>query len=98
MDLETVERVWEWLLSLSKVQLILLGGSLSLLVAVSKVVRFFFLLGLLVIGMTVFLPEIARRYDNSPLPAIVRELMRKGVAATQNPVPAQPESRKERTP
>ncbi len=98
MDLETAERVWEWLLSLSKVQLILLGGSLSLLVAVSKVVRFFFLLGLLVIGMTVFLPEVARRYDNSPLPAIVRELMRKGVVATQNPVPAQPESRKERTP
>ncbi|MCS6924719.1 MAG: hypothetical protein NZ578_02335 [Candidatus Binatia bacterium] len=93
MNLETV---WEWLLSLSKVQLILLGGSLSLLVAVSKIVRFFFLLGLLVIGVTVLLPELAQRYENSPLPAIVRELLRKGVEATQDPTPPRPPAGKER--
>ncbi|MEW6296449.1 MAG: hypothetical protein AB1671_01740 [Thermodesulfobacteriota bacterium] len=98
MSLETVERVWEWLLSLSKVQLIVLGGSLSLLVAVSKVVRFLFLLSLLVIGVTTFLPEITKRYENSPLPAVVRELVRKGMEATQDPAPARPEAGRERTP
>ena len=45
MSAETLQYAWEWLLSLSKLQLILLGGAISLLVAVSKVIRFLFLLG-----------------------------------------------------
>lgn len=96
MNLETVEWLWGWLLSLSKVQLIILGGSLSLLVAVSKVVRFFFLLGLLVIGVTVLLPGLAQRYEN--LPGIVREWLQKGVEATQDPAPPRPPVEKARTP
>jgi hypothetical protein len=91
MSAETLQQVWDWLLGLSKVQLILLGGSISLLVAVSKIMRFFFLLGLLVIFLTTFLPEITKRYENSPLPAVVKELVRKGVEATQDPAPPQPE-------
>jgi hypothetical protein len=49
MNAETIQHAWEWLLSLSKIQLILLGGGVSLLVAVSKVMRFLFLLVLLVV-------------------------------------------------
>jgi hypothetical protein len=94
MSAETVQHVWEWLLSLSKVQLILLGGAVSLLVAISKVMRFFFLLGLLVLLLTVFLPEMVRRYEHSPFPAVIKELVRKGVSATQEPEPATPEPKK----
>ncbi len=90
MNAEMVQHVWEWLLSLSKVQLILLGGALSLLVAVSKVMRFLFLLGVLVAMLTVLLPELARRYEDSPLPAMVKELVRRGAAATKDPPPPQP--------
>jgi hypothetical protein len=91
MNAETLQQVWDWLLGLSKVQLILLGGSISLLVAVSKIMRFFFLLGLLAIFLTMFLPQITKHYENSPLSAVVKELVRKGVEATQDPDPPQPE-------
>jgi hypothetical protein len=94
MSAETLQQVWDWLLGLSKVQLILLGGSVALLVAVSKIMRFFFLLGLLVIFLTTFLPQITKLYENSPLPAVVKELVRKGVEATQDPAPPQPEPQK----
>jgi hypothetical protein len=91
MSAETVQHAWEWLLSLSKTQLILLGGAVSLLVAVSKVMRFLFLLGLLVVFLTTLLPEISKRYEQSPLPTIVNELLRKGAEATKDAVPVQPE-------
>jgi hypothetical protein len=85
MNAETIQHAWEWLLTLSKTQLILLGGGISLLVAVSKVMRFLFLLGLLVVLLTTVFPALSKRYENSPLPMIVKELMRKGAEATQDP-------------
>ena len=92
MNAETLQRAWEWLLSLSKIQLILLGAGVSLLVAISKVMRFLFLLGLLVVFLTTILPQLSKRYENSPLPAVVKELMRKGTEATQDPSPSEPPS------
>jgi hypothetical protein len=91
MNVETLRHTWEWLLSLSKTQLILLGAGVSLLVAVSKIMRFLFLLGLLVVLLTAVFPELWKRYENSPLPVVVKELMRRGAEATQDPTPpAQP--------
>jgi len=92
MSAETLQHAWEWLLGLSKVQLILLGGGVSLLVAVSKILRFLFLLGLLVTFLTVLLPEISRRYEQSPMSSLVNLMVHWGVEATQDPkpVPAAP--------
>jgi len=90
MNAETVQQAWEWLLNLSKTQLILLGAGVAVLVAVSKIMRFLFLLGLLVIFLTVLLPELTKRYENSPLPAVVKELVRQGAEATKDPTPPQP--------
>jgi hypothetical protein len=95
MNAETIQHAWEWLLTLSKTQLILLGASVSLLVAVSKIMRFFFLLALLVVLLTTVFPELSKRYENSPLPTIVKELMRRGAEATQDPTPpTQPDQNK----
>jgi hypothetical protein len=94
MNPEMLQHTWLWLLSLSKIQLILLGGALALLVAVSKVFRFLFLLGFVVIFLTVLLPEIVKRYEQSPLPAIVDTLVRKGAEATKDPIPLPPEQKK----
>jgi hypothetical protein len=88
MSLETIQHAWEWLLGLSKMQLILLGGAVSLLVAVSKILRFFFLLGLLVVFLTVLVPEITRRYEQSPFSALVNLIVRQGLEATKDPEPA----------
>jgi hypothetical protein len=87
MSVETIQHAWEWLLSLSKIQLILLGGGVSLLVAVSKIMRFLFLLTLLVIFLTTLLPQIVKRYEQSPLPAVVNELLKRGAEATKDPTP-----------
>jgi hypothetical protein len=95
MSAETLQHAWEWLLSLSKIQLILLGGVVSLLVAVSKVLRFLFLLGLLVVFLIALLPELAKRYEHIPLPTIVKELVHKGVEATKDQVPTQQKPGKE---
>ena len=92
MNAETIQHAWEWLLTLSKTQLILLGSGLSVLVAVSKIMRFLFLLGLLVVLLTTVFPELAKRYENSPLPIVVKELMRKGAEATQDPSSPPPPS------
>lgn len=91
MNAETVQQAWEWLLNLSKTQLILLGAGVSVLVAVSKIVRFLFLLGLLVIFLTVLLPELTKRYEDSPLPTVMKELLRRGAEATKEPTPSQPD-------
>lgn len=90
MNAETVQHAWEWLLTLSKTQLILLGCGLSVLVAVSKVMRFLFLLGLLVVLLMVAFPALSKRYEDSPLSVIVKELMRKGAEATQDPASPPP--------
>jgi hypothetical protein len=94
MNPETLQHAWEWLLGLSKIQLILLGCGISLLVAVSKIMRFLFLLGLLVVFLTVLLPQISKRYEQSPLPAVVKELMRQGAEATRDPAPEPPQPTK----
>jgi hypothetical protein len=94
MTAETIQHAWEWLLSLSKIQLILLGGGISLLVTVSKVMRFLFLIGLLVVFLTVLLPQISKRYEQSSLPAIVKELVRQGAEATKDPAPVPAEPKK----
>ena len=84
MSAESVYHAWEWLLALSKVQLILLGLGLALIVAISKISRFFFLLGFVIIFLTVLLPEISKRYENSPIAPIVNFLIRQGIEATQD--------------
>ena len=91
MSPEFLQHAWEWLLSLSKIQLILLGGGVSLLVAVSKVMRFVFLLVLLVALLTA-LPQISKHYEDSPLAGIVKQLMHQGAEATKDltPTPAEP--------
>lgn len=87
MSMDTIQQTWEWLLALSKTQLILLGAGTALLVAVSKIVRFLFVLVLLVVLLTTVFPELSKRYENSPLPAIMKELMRRGTEATQDSTP-----------
>ena len=87
MNVESIQHAWEWLLTLSKTQLILLGCGVSVLVAVSKIMRFLFILGLLVVLLMTVFPELSKRYENSPLPAIVKELMRQGAEATKDPPP-----------
>ena len=91
MSAETLQHTWEWLLGLSKIQLILLGGALSLLVAISKVLRFFFLIGVLVLFLTTFLPAISKWYEHSPLSTLIGGLIRQGVEATKDPQPANPQ-------
>lgn len=92
MNTESIQHAWEWLLTLSKTQLILLGGGLAILVAVSKIMRFLFILSLLVILLMTVFPELSKRYENSPLPAIMKELLRQGAEATKDPAvpPAAP--------
>jgi hypothetical protein len=95
MSTEFLQHAWEWLLSLSKVQLILLGSGISLLVAVSKVMRFLFLIVLLVALLTA-LPQISKHYEDSPLAAIVKQLVHQGTEATKEltPTPAEPNKEK----
>ena len=93
MSPDILQHAWEWLLGLSKIQLILLGGGVSLLVAVSKVMRFLFLLVLLVVFLTA-LPQLSKRYEQSPLLAIVKGLVHQGAEATKDPAPAPAEESK----
>lgn len=85
MSADSVYVAWEWLLALSKIQLIIIGLSLALIVAVSKISRFLFLLGFVVIFLTVLLPEITKRYEQSPLAPIINFFVRQGIDATQDP-------------
>jgi hypothetical protein len=92
MSVDSVYAAWEWLLALSKIQLIFLGVSLALVVAVSKISRFLFLLGFMVIFLTVLLPEITRRYEQSPLAPIINFFIRQGINATQDPPSPAPQA------
>ena len=67
---EMFTETWNWLLDLSKVQLILLGGAIALLVALSKVLRFLFLAIVLLFFLVVVLPQLLTRYAESPLPEL----------------------------
>lgn len=88
MSAESFWQGWAFLLSLSKVQLILLGVVLALLVAISKILRFLFLLGFLVICLTVVFPAATQWYDQSRVGIVVNYLLQWGKAATQDPAPA----------
>ena len=90
MNAETFWQGWTFLLSLSKVQLILIGVVLALLVAISKILRFLFLLALLVVCLTVVFPAATTWYDQSRVGTVVSYLLQWGKAATQDPVPAVP--------
>ncbi|MGE0826007.1 MAG: hypothetical protein AB7G75_26780 [Candidatus Binatia bacterium] len=96
MSADTFWQWWAFLLNLSKVQLILLGLGLALLVAVSKIFRFLFLLGALVVFLTVLLPAGTKFYEQSPVRGMVHYLWNWGVAATQDPEP--PAEAPEKTP
>jgi len=85
MNLDTFYETWNWLLNLSKVQLILLGGGVALLVAVSKFLRFVFLIAVLLLFLIVFLPQLLKSYEQSPLPGVVDDVIQRGVEATQDP-------------
>jgi len=85
MGAETFWQGWAFLLSLSKVQLILIGATLALLVAVSKILRFLFLLGFLVVCFTVVFPSATQWYDQSRVGTVVNYLLHWGMAATQDP-------------
>lgn len=67
---EMFTETWNWLLDLSKVQLILLGGAIALLVALSKVLRFLFLAIVLLFFLVVVLPQLLTRYAEYPLPEL----------------------------
>lgn len=94
MSADSVYTAWEWLLALSKIQLILLGLGLALVVAVSKISRFLFLLGFVVIFLTVLLPEITKRYEQSPFAPIINFFLRQGIEATQDPPSTPPKEEK----
>lgn len=90
MNPDTLYETWNWLLNLSKIQLILLGGGVALLVAVSKFLRFLFLIAVLLLFLIVFLPQLLKSYEQSPLPAVVDDVIQRGVEATQDPPPPTP--------
>ncbi len=67
---EVFTETWNWLLGLSKVQLILLGGGVALLVAVSKILRLLFLVIVLLLFLVVILPQLLTRYTEYPFPEL----------------------------
>ena len=67
---EMFTETWNWLLSLSKLQLIILGGAIALLVALSKVFRLLFLVIVLLFFLIVVLPQLLTRYAEYPLPEL----------------------------
>jgi hypothetical protein len=84
MDVEILKQAWQWLLNLSKVQLILLGAGLAFIVAVSKTLRVLFLLSVLLLCLVVGLPHAIRYYKESPLSGVVHTLLSKGAEATKD--------------
>ncbi len=66
MNPEMFPQAWNWLLGLSKVQLILLGGGIALLVALSRVLRLLFLALVLLLFLVVVLPHLLTRYAEYP--------------------------------
>ncbi len=93
MNPEVLTEAWNWLLGLSKVQLIMLGGGVALLVAVSKFLRLVFLVIVLLLFLGVFLPQLLTNYEESPLPAVVNDAIQRGVGIPQNTAPAPPQAR-----
>jgi hypothetical protein len=75
MVVESLLQVWGWLLSLPKEQLIIIGGGLALLVAVSKIMRLVFLLGVLGVSLAVAVPEIVKHYQAGSLPQAAEKIV-----------------------
>lgn len=71
MNVEMLEQAWRWLLSLSKIQLVLLGGGLAFVVAVSKTMRVLFLLSVLLLSLVFGLPHAIRYYKENPLSGFI---------------------------
>ena len=69
---------WGWLLSLSKVQLVLLGGGVALLVAVSKILRSLFLILVLLLFLLVLFNEVVTPSGEIALPPALRDLLSSG--------------------
>ena len=67
---EMFTETWNWLLGLSKLQLILLGGAIALLVAVSKALRLLFLVIVLLFFLIVVLPQLLTQDAEYPLPEL----------------------------
>ena len=84
MNGEMLQQAWQWLLSLSKVQLILLGAGLAFIVAVSKTLRVLFLLSVLLLFLVLGLPHAIRYYKESSLPGVIHTLLSKGAEATKD--------------
>ena len=75
MNEEILQQAWQWLLGLSKVQLILLGGGLAFMVAASKILRVLFLLSVLLFSLVFGLPHAIKYYKETPLSKIVDTLL-----------------------
>ena len=75
MNEEVLQQAWQWLLGLSKVQLIFLGGGLTFMVAASKILRVLFLLSVLLFSLVFGLPHAIKYYKETPLFKIVDTLL-----------------------
>lgn len=75
---DTLFEAWEWLLSLSKVQLLLVGGGVALLVAVSKVLRYLFLVIVLLLFLLVLFDKVLLQSENIPMPSALSGALPRG--------------------
>lgn len=69
---------WEWLLGLSKVQLVMLGGGVALLVAVSRILRYLFLLVVLLLFLLVLVSEVVTPSGDIALPRALEDMLPPG--------------------
>lgn len=90
---ESPAQLWGWLLSLPKEQLIIFGGGLALLVAVSKIMRFVFLVGILAISVAIVVPEVVKYYRAGSLPKVVENVGNREEMTPGRQVPANLEQR-----
>jgi hypothetical protein len=94
MNVEMLEQAWRWLLSLSKVQLVLLGGGLAFVVAVSKTMRVLFLLSVLLLSLVFGLPHAIRYYKENPLSGFIPTFLSQDSEAAKDTPSADKESTK----
>ncbi len=84
MNGEVLQQAWQWLMSLSKVQLIVLGGGFALMIAVSKIIRVLFLLSVVVLSLVFGLPHAIRYYKENSLLESVRTLFYQDIEAIKD--------------
>ncbi len=89
MGEEVFWQVWQWLLSLSKAELVFLGLGLALLVSLSKTLRFLFLFGLVLCAVVLGLPRAVEYYRKAPFSEVFRPLfsrtLEKGSPSSREP-------------